>query len=140
MKKNSILNAIKGQNVVILGFGREGVSTYKFIRRYFPEQPITISDKSEVLNTEEFKSDRHLTVITGEKYDQGLDQYDLIFKTPGVNLNHLNYFIPPYKITSQTDLFIRAFRDQIIGVTGTKGKSTTSSLIYHILYNSHYPT
>ena len=37
------------------------------------------------------------------------------------------------RITSQTDLFLQACHKQVVGVTGTKGKSTTSSLIHHIL-------
>lgn len=37
------------------------------------------------------------------------------------------------RLTSQTDLFLQAYAPQVIGVTGTKGKSTTSSLICHLL-------
>ncbi|MCQ2286149.1 MAG: UDP-N-acetylmuramoyl-L-alanine--D-glutamate ligase [Bacteroidales bacterium] len=136
-KINTILDIIRDKKIVILGFGKEGVSSYKFIRRYFPELPLTIADKSTSLNVSDLADDKHLSVITGTEYDRHLNEFDYVMKTPGVNLNQLDYFIDPEKIISQTDLFLRAFSDQIIGVTGTKGKSTTSSLIFHIL---HYVT
>lgn len=131
-----ILEQIKNKKIVILGFGREGVSTYRFIRKHFPSMDIVAADRSEALNIEEFKDDKHLRFVIGSEYAQNLNDYDLIFKTPGVNLNNINYFIHPYRITSQTELFLQGFRQQVIGVTGTKGKSTTSSLIYHLLSNS----
>jgi len=41
------------------------------------------------------------------------------------------------KISSQTDLFLQAFAPLCIGVTGTKGKSTTASLLFHVLKTQH---
>jgi len=136
MYKNIIINYLKDKKIVILGFGKEGVSSYRFIRNILPDFPISVADRSEQLNLSDIKSDKQLTLITGVDYTQTLNDYDLIFKTPGVNLNHINYFISPDKITSQTELFLRLFGHQTIGVTGTKGKSTTASLIYHILQKS----
>ena len=134
-KIDIILDILRGKKIVILGFGKEGVSSYKFIRRYFPDMPLTVADKSKSLNVSDLQSDNNLTVQVGEGYDKNLNDFDLIMKTPRVNLNALPYFVDPEKITSQTDLFLRAFSDQVIGVTGTKGKSTTSSLIFHILHS-----
>src|SRR5699024_7792288 len=37
------------------------------------------------------------------------------------------------RVTSQTELFLRAYRKQVIGITGTKGKSTTTALTWHVL-------
>lgn len=131
-----ILNKIKGKKIIILGFGREGVSSYRFIRKHFPNMDLIAADRSEILDTSIFASDNHLHFVLGENYAQNLNDFDLVFKTPGVNLNDINYFIRPEKITSQTELFLQAFGNQTIGVTGTKGKSTTSSLIFHLLSHS----
>ena len=57
-----------------------------------------------------------------------------MIKTPGISVKDID--IDKDLISSQTDLFIEAFHSQVIGVTGTKGKSTTSSLIYHLLKES----
>ena len=130
-----ILQKIKGKKIVILGFGKEGISTYRFIRRYFPDMPLTIADGNANLRTDEF-DDPNIKFVTGEGYDQNLNNYDLIFKTPGISFNKVNYWIETERITSQTNLFLEAFHQQVIGVTGTKGKSTTSSLIYHILHEA----
>lgn len=127
-----ILEQIRDKKIVILGFGKEGISTYRFIRKYFPKMPLTVADGNVNLKTDEFE-DKHLKFVKGPDYIQGLNKYDLIFKTPGISFNQVNYWIETEKITSQTNLFMEAFHKQVIGVTGTKGKSTTSSLIHHIL-------
>ncbi len=135
----AIEKLLHGRRIVILGFGREGVSTYRFIRKYFPEMPLTIADKNGMLKLDELSNDPHLTYALGEDYLEHLNRYDLIFKSPGVNLSKINYLIEPKKITSQTDIFLRFFHQQVIGVTGTKGKSTTASLISHLLKTDGYP-
>lgn len=127
-----ILNAVRGRKIIILGFGKEGVSTYRFLRKHFPDMPIAVADANPNLKTDEF-DDPKLSFNNGPDYNQGLNDYDLIFKTPGISFNLLNYFVEPKRITSQTDLFLEACHKQVIGVTGTKGKSTTASLICHIL-------
>lgn len=132
MAIDHILEKIKGRKIVILGFGKEGISTYRFIRKHFPTMKLSIADGNENLQTDDF-ADPHVTFIKGAQYNQNLNRFDLIFKTPGVSFNNLNYFVDVERITSQTDLFLEAFHQQVIGVTGTKGKSTTSSLIYHLL-------
>jgi len=125
-----IINFIKNKKVAILGFGREGKSSYNFIRKYLPEKHLAIHDKDFI-----DISDNNVTLITGENYLQNLNDYDLILKTPGISFAQINYFIEPEKISSQTALFLQCYGNQTIGITGTKGKSTTSSLISHILQN-----
>lgn len=136
MKEQKIVEFFKGQKIVIVGFGREGVSSYKFIRKHYPKMHLTIADRSPLIHVDDFKEDKHLTIIAGEQYDQDLNKYDLILKSPGVNFNNINYFIPKEKFISQAELFLMAYGENVIGVTGTKGKSTTASLIYHILSNT----
>ena len=132
MSLQLLLEKIKDKKIIILGFGKEGVSTYNFIRRHFPKMNITVADRNEELYTDDI-NDKHIKFIKGQKYDRNLNNYDLIFKSPGINFNHIDYYIESEKITSQTDLFLEFFGEQTIGITGTKGKSTTSSLIYHIM-------
>lgn len=116
----------ENKSVAILGFGREGRSTYKTLVKSGTNADITILDKFDF----EDKKDFPVKVITGENYMENLSSFDLIFKSPGV-------VIPEdtdrKKITSQTEIFLKKYKNQVIGITGTKGKSTTTTLIYHIL-------
>lgn len=131
-----IINEINAHdNVLILGFGREGKSTYNLIRKYLKDKKLTIADSNLSLleNNEELKKDSNLEFILGNKYLDNLDDFDLIIKSPGVNFKYINYESFKNKITSQIDLFLKYKNCLTIGVTGTKGKSTTSSLIYHVL-------
>jgi len=137
---NRLAEIIKNENykkICILGFGREGKSTLAFLQEHHPCL-ITIADEKEI--TLEPSEEQNITLQTGAHYLNGLDRFDLIIKSPGISL-------PPEienpireKLTSQTALFLQTFYEQTIGITGTKGKSTTSSLIYHILKENDYDT
>ena len=140
---NNIINEIsKYDKVLILGFGREGKSTYRLIRKYLNDKKLYIADGNEKLLelNEELKKDDNIDLILGKSYLDNLDDYDLIIKSPGVNFKYINYELFEKKITSQIDLFLRFSNALTIGVTGTKGKSTTSSLIYYVLKNMNKNT
>jgi len=124
---------IDNRSVLILGFGREGRSTYKLLRQIFPKLEICISDRNlEVSKEKKLQDDAYLSWVLGEGHMKAIPLYELVFKTPGISLS--DYQKPAnQEISSQTDLFLRLFSKQVIGVTGTKGKSTTVSLIYHLL-------
>lgn len=135
---NNIINEINSYNkVLILGYGREGKSTYNLIRKYLKDKKLFIADKNkELLNINpELNNDTNVEFILGDNYLDNLDEFDLIIKSPGINFKYIDYSKIEDKITSQIDLFLRYSTCKTIGVTGTKGKSTTSSLIYYILSN-----
>lgn len=123
-----IIEKLKGKNIAILGFGREGKSTYKFIRKYLKDIHLTIIDKKDF----ELK-DTNITKVVGENYLDNLGKYDVIIKSPGISLNKIDTSSLIDKITSQLELLLEVDRKNIIGITGTKGKSTTSTLTYEVL-------
>lgn len=140
---NKIIEYIDSfDKVLILGFGKEGKSTYNLIRKYLKDKPLFIADSSESLleNNPELKADSNLSFVLGKSYLDNLNNYDLIIKSPGVNFKFLDYSSFEDKITSQIDLFLKYSSCITIGITGTKGKSTTSSLVYHVLKNMNKNT
>ena len=117
----------KGKKVLILGFGREGRSTLELIKDFDCE--IGISDQNPNF-TDDVKK---YNLYSGDSYLDPIKEYDIVMKTPGIALLDKIDEKDREKITGQTDLFLRFCPNYTIGVTGTKGKSTTSSLITHIL-------
>lgn len=137
---NKILEHLKNKKIAIVGFGREGKSTYKFIRKYLNNQELEILDGNEKLLelNEELKSDKNLKIITGKNYLDNLEKYDLIIKSPGVKFKDLDISKFEDKITSQLGLTLDFYKQNVIGITGTKGKSTTTSLIFKVLKDQGY--
>ncbi len=124
-----IINRLVGKRILILGFGREGCSTLRFLQDRLPDAVIGIADRNPMdIDTKGVKGVR---LHCGEGYLSAMYDYDLVIKTPGISLKDFEQ--NGVEITSQTDLFLGAFHAQTVGVSGTKGKSTTSSLIYHLL-------
>ena len=124
----------EGKSVCILGFGREGKSTYKILKKYGRQSAIAIADLNPVdRSANELPED--IELICGKEYQQCLDRFDMVFKSPGIVLENPLSEIDSL-ITCETQVFFEVYREQIIGITGTKGKSTVTSLIYHVLNES----
>lgn len=124
--KDSIINKFKkdleNKKIAIWGLGKEGISTLQFI-------------KNNNINCKEIavleQKDTNIEGIKKLNSQKELNKYDLIFKSPGIVVD--KNVVDTNKLTSQTEEFIKILSKQIIGITGTKGKSTTSSLTYTIL-------
>lgn len=133
------LDTLSDKRVLILGLGREGVSSFLFLRRLFPQKLLGLADKTIWTQLDEqtrqlIESDRNVALFLGEDYLSSIGKYEVIFKSPGIYPSELigtkqNDTI----ITSNTEVFFECCPGTVIGVTGTKGKSTTTSLIYEVL-------
>jgi UDP-N-acetylmuramoylalanine--D-glutamate ligase len=129
MMINKICALLKNKKILILGYGREGKSSYQFIRKHFPEMVVGVYDKNEIKD-----SLQNVIIYRSDTYQEFLQDYDMVIKSPGIVLKDINSQ-EFEKVTSQTDIFLEFYRDQTIGITGTKGKSTTASLLYHVLHS-----
>jgi UDP-N-acetylmuramoylalanine--D-glutamate ligase len=116
--------------VAIVGYGKQGRSAYDYWRALGAS--ITICDKQDNLELPDDAQQQ-----TGAIYLKHLDRFDLIVRGPGVHPRDLVAANSPeilHKVTSVTNEFFRVCPTQnIIGVTGTKGKGTTSTLITKML-------
>lgn len=125
----------KLDKILILGFAREGQSTYNFLRSKFPNLRIGLADQNPPT---EIPKDPNIETYFGQNYLWTLntEHWTLVIKTPGIS-PHKPEIQEAIKngviFTSQTEIFFETCPGKIIGVTGTKGKSTTASLIYHVL-------
>src|ERR1700683_1075321 len=122
------ITELDGKHVCILGFGREGRATLEALRQYAPHARITIADINSGIRPVSGAG-----LITGPDYLERLGDFDVIIKTPGLPWR------PPdalaARLTSATELFLNSLPQAVtvIGVTGTKGKSTTAHLIHTAL-------
>jgi UDP-N-acetylmuramoylalanine--D-glutamate ligase len=117
-------------NIAILGFDTEGRSSYAyFLAR---GHQLTILDAKTELAVPEGAQ-----AVLGDTYLNGLDRFDLIVRTAGLppgKIFDANPALSPDKVTSQINEFFKASPTRnVIGVTGTKGKGTTSTLIARML-------
>lgn len=124
----------RGKRVLILGLGREGCSTLHLLKK--TDCTIGIADQKPI----EEEELRNFELYTGDRYLDSMAKFDLVMKSPGIPLLGEIPAEIKKRITGQTDLLLRFFQNPIIGVTGTKGKSTVSSLIYHFLKEARKDT
>ena len=128
-----IIKRLQGKKILILGFGAEGKASYRFLAKYLPDPEIGIADQNKTIDLDKSIDIRNLKIHSGKDYLSCISEYNLIIKSPGIPDKLIKEKITSQEISSQTDLFLSGFSEQTIGVTGTKGKSTTVSLIYSIL-------
>ena len=109
------------KKIVILGLGREGLSTLKFLKKR--------GIKCDVLDAKKNKN-----------YADKIADYEVVFRTPGFPRLHPKLLAAEKNgvvVSSHIKLFFDLCPAKIIGITGTKGKTTTASLIYQILKSKY---
>jgi UDP-N-acetylmuramoylalanine--D-glutamate ligase len=142
------LDDLANQRIAIVGLGREGVSTYTFLRNRFPHLPLVLADRTppDQLSPsvrELIQADPLISLRAGETYLEQISacpsECSVVFRSPGIPPH-----LPPFEqvreqggvVLSNTRLFFWLWPGRTVGITGTKGKSTTTALIHAILEHS----
>ncbi len=118
--------------IAVLGYGVEGKAMLDYLVKHKYDN-ITVCDQRVHLKE---KMPDGVSVQLGECYLDNLENFDVVFRSPGIS-----YLIPEIvkarlagaEITSPTQYFLDNCPCIVVGVTGTKGKGTTSTLTYEIL-------
>lgn len=118
-------------NVAVIGYGVDGASSTSYWHKL--GATVTVCDKNTDLLLPEYAIPK-----LGNSYLNNLDQFDLIVRSPGIRpdtIANANPDAPKIleKVTTSINEFFAKCPAPIIGVTGTKGKGTTSTLIYKML-------
>jgi len=119
------MNEFKDKKIAVLGLGANNQHLAKFLEA----SGVTF----DVLEN----------WTTPDELTEKIKNYDVVFRTPGLPFNSqaiTEAIQLGVEVTSQTKLFFKLCPAKIIGVTGTKGKGTTSSLIAEILIASGVKT
>jgi UDP-N-acetylmuramoylalanine--D-glutamate ligase len=133
---------IKGKKTAIIGLGISNTPLAGYLARLGTD--ITVFDRSYKENLESYtKKLKGLNIKyrLGEKYLEYLQGFDIIFKTPSIRPD-IPELINEKKrgayITSEMEMFLKLCPAKVFAVTGSDGKTTTTTIIYRILKNNGY--
>lgn len=115
--------------IAIVGYGVEGKALTQYFRKH--RHDVTVCDISEGPKKELEKNKIHIRL--GPHYLQNLGGFDLIFRSPGIPYLKKEFDPVRKKLTSATKYFFEKCPCPIVGITGTKGKGTVSTLLFEIL-------
>ncbi len=133
------MEKLNGKRIAVVGLGVEGKDVIKFLLKQ--KADITLFDQKPKAELNFTGINRNkIDLVTGQNYlEKGFTGFDFIFRSPGIRPD-IPEFLKAKKngstVTSAMKLFFDLCPAKIIGVTGTKGKGTTSTLIYEILKKS----
>ena len=114
--------------IAVAGYGVEGKANLEYFRG---KGEVTIVDERDII----YDVPGDVPTITGAGAFSQLTDFDLVVRTAGLAPDKI---ITNGKIWSATNEFFEKCPAKIIGVTGTKGKGTTSSFIASILHSAGY--
>jgi UDP-N-acetylmuramoylalanine--D-glutamate ligase len=125
------IQELDGKTVLVLGYGKEGRATVRALEAFAPNAHITIADKNADVAEKDAKHRWQL----GDGWLEHLGTFDAIIKSPGIPPN-AELAKHAEKTVGAVQVFLDTIRDSgaiVVGVTGSKGKSTTSSLLAAML-------
>ncbi|MFI6075641.1 UDP-N-acetylmuramoyl-L-alanine--D-glutamate ligase [Actinoplanes sp. NPDC051343] len=138
------LQELTGRRVAVWGTGREGIAAAEAIHPHRPGRLIAVQDKTTVLATE--WTGRRAAIaplFTGEDAHRELQSIDVIVRSPGIAQVHpwiVEHRARGGIVTGGTSLWMADHASRTIGVTGSKGKSTTTTLIHQLVEAAGRPS
>jgi len=133
-------SSLAGMNILVMGLGLHGggTATARFLSSRGARVTVTDLRSPEVLAPSlEALKDRHIDYILGEHRMEDFSRADLVIKNPAVPPDNL-FLKAARRVETDISLFLRLNRRPVLAVTGSKGKSTTTSALHHIL-KARYP-
>ncbi|MGI9056037.1 MAG: UDP-N-acetylmuramoyl-L-alanine--D-glutamate ligase [Pyrinomonadaceae bacterium] len=136
---------ISGRKTLVLGAGKSGIASAKFLAER--GATVALHDKKPVENwSDEARSLKEkfgVGLVDGNLPSWLLDQIDLVVISPGVPANTIPARYVDRKngeVIGEVELAYRFLKGRIVGITGSNGKTTTTTLIGEILKNADIPT
>ncbi|PKM91057.1 UDP-N-acetylmuramoyl-L-alanine--D-glutamate ligase [Candidatus Falkowbacteria bacterium HGW-Falkowbacteria-1] len=137
---------LENKKIALLGLGIENQSLLKFLLKKNKDLDISICDKRtksdliKILQKINIKNWKKIKFQTENKFNIELDKFNILFRSPGwpILCPGIQKAIEKnVELSSAMNLFFELCPSKnIIGVSGSKGKGTTASLIYEIIKNS----
>jgi UDP-N-acetylmuramoylalanine--D-glutamate ligase len=138
----SFKKEIKGKQVAVLGFGISNRPLAGTLTDWGAF--VTVFDKKKEEELSDILPDyikRGIRFSLGENYLDNLKGFDIIFRTPGMRFDLPQITTALHEgaeLTSEIEVFVKLCPAKIYGVTGSDGKTTTSSLIFNMLEKQGY--
>jgi len=131
------LTEFAGRRVAILGTGREGRAAWRYLRALHPGLPLTLIDEQPPDPGFARALTQNDRILAGPLSEAGLEAFDILVRSPGISLYRdclQRAIAAGVTVTTPSNLWFQTHRGaRTVCITGTKGKSTTSALLAHVL-------
>ena len=134
-------DSLRGKRIAVIGMGVSNTPLIRMLLR--ADLDVTVCDRAQRERVEEQAEELEslgARLRLGEAYLEGLDQ-DVIFRTPGLHPGHPALEAARARgaeVTSEMELFFRLCPCRLIGVTGSDGKTTTTTILAEFLKEAGY--
>ncbi len=133
---------VSGQNILVVGLGRSGAAAAEFLADRGARVTVNDAKPESELKDASALHKKGVEIVAGSHPDELFEKSDLIVASPGVPLA-----LAPFQkaraagvpVISEIELAARFLRGRMIGVTGSNGKTTTTTLIGELLRNADLP-
>ncbi len=142
-KFDEFAQSVKGKDITVVGIGISNLPLIKFLAAYGAN--VTARDeraRKDMAETADELEKMGVNLIFGDGYLKDLSG-DVIFKTPGMRFDVPELLAAKErgsKVTSEMEVFFDVCPAHIIAVTGSDGKTTTTTLIHKMMTNAGYTT
>ena len=136
---------VRGRKALVLGAGRSGIASARFLAAL--GATVALHDKKSISQWPDeargLKENSGVGLLEGDIPSWLLDQIDLVVISPGVPTNTIPARYVDRKdgeVIGEVELAYRFLKGRVVGITGSNGKTTTTTLVGELLKNAGIPT